>query len=162
MNTMQAVHNILVLFSFLHELCYHILCLYLRNHFLRAPCKYVHPGLVLGLDCTSCQLSSTCIFFVCPGPPSILLFVPTIHASHVHPPLTTRQLNTKTQINNGHATSYIQQLIICTSHNYHYSTLSSYFFYILGQAGWPRPLMSGTVLCIITCLLCAGNLVTIY
>ncbi len=34
---------------------------------------------------------------------------------------------------------------ICTSHKYYYSTLSSYFFYTLGQAGLPRPLTSGTL-----------------
>ncbi len=74
--------------------------MYLSGYFLEAPREYIHPGLVLGLDWTSCQLSSTCIFFVCLGPPSILLFVPTIHVSHMHPPWTTRWLNTDTQVNN--------------------------------------------------------------
>ncbi len=44
--------------------------------------------------------SSSCIFLVCLGPPSILLFVPMIHVSHMHPPLPTGQLNTSTQVNN--------------------------------------------------------------
>jgi hypothetical protein len=76
-------------------------------------------GQTTGLDCTSCQLSSTCIFFVCLGPPSNLLFVPMIHVSHVHPPLTTIWLNTNTQVNNmtmlhliyiGH--TYVHHIII--------------------------------------------------
>jgi hypothetical protein len=46
------------------------------------------------------QLSPTCIFLVSLGPPRILLFVPIVHVSHVHPPLTTRWLNTNTQVNN--------------------------------------------------------------
>jgi hypothetical protein len=29
--------------------------------------------------------------------------------------------------------------------NYHYPFSSSYFFYTFGQAGWPRSLMSGTI-----------------
>ncbi len=100
MNIVKATHNISVLFSFPHELHYHILCTYLSSYFFGAPREYVHLGLVLGSDWTSCQLFSTCIFLVCLSPPSILLFVPTTHVSHVHPPLTTGQLNTSTQVNN--------------------------------------------------------------
>ncbi len=85
---------------FKHKLRYHILCTYLSGHFLGAPREYVRHGLVLGLDWTFCQLSSTCIFLVCLGPPSILLFVPRIRISLVHPPLTTWQLNTSIQVNN--------------------------------------------------------------
>ncbi len=85
---------------FLHKLCYHLLCTYLSSFFLWAPRKYVHHGFVLRIDWTSCQLSSTCIFLVCLGPPSISLFVPTICISHVHPPLTSGQLNTSIQVNN--------------------------------------------------------------
>jgi hypothetical protein len=64
----------------------------------------------------------------------------------MHPPLTTRRLNTAIKViitgmlhlmYNGH---------IHTSHNYYYTTPSLYFFYTSGQAGWPRTLMSGTVL----------------
>ncbi len=43
-----------------------------------------------------------------------LLFIPTIHISHVHPPLTDRQRNTAIQVN------------IYTSHNYYYTTPSLY------------------------------------
>jgi hypothetical protein len=41
-----------------------------------------------------------CIFLVSLGPPNSLLFIPTIHISHVLPPLTTRLLNTAIQVNN--------------------------------------------------------------
>jgi hypothetical protein len=40
------------------------------------------------------------ILLVCLGPTRSLLFVPTIHISHVHPPFTTRRLNTAIQVNN--------------------------------------------------------------
>jgi hypothetical protein len=85
---------------FLVQITYHILCTYFCSYFLGAPREYVLHDLALGLDWTSCQLSSTCIFLDCLGPPSILLFVPTIHVSHVDTPLTTRRLNTSTQENN--------------------------------------------------------------
>ncbi len=85
---------------FLTQLCNHKLCTYLNSYLLGAPREYIHHGLVLGLDWTFGQLSSTCIFLVCPGPPSILLFVPTIHVSHMHPPMPTGRLNTCTQVNN--------------------------------------------------------------
>jgi hypothetical protein len=132
---MQAVHTIPISFSSLYG---YIIVFFVSGYFLQAPREYMHPGLVLGLDWASCQLPTTCIFFVCPGPPSILLFVPTIQASHMHPPLTTRGLNTSTQVNNMGMLH-----LIYNRHNYSYSTLSSYFFYTLGQAGWPWPLMSG-------------------
>jgi hypothetical protein len=132
--------NLLLLFIRLH---YCILCTYLSSYFLKAPHEYVHPGLVLGLDRASCQLPSTCIFFVSPGPPSILLFVSMTHVSHVHPPLTTRRLNASTQVKNMAVLHLIYNghTYVYTSHNYYCSTLSSYFFYILDQVGWPRPLM---------------------
>jgi hypothetical protein len=41
-----------------------------------------------------------CIFLVCLGPPSSLLFVSTIHISQVHPPFTTTWLNIAIQVNN--------------------------------------------------------------
>ncbi len=117
---------------FSHALRYHILCTYLSGYFLGAPRRYVHPGLVLGSDWTSCQHSSTCIFLVCLGPPSISLFVPTILVSHVHPPLTTRQLNTNIQVNNmamlhliynGH--TYVHHIIITIQHFLHTSSALS-------------------------------------
>ncbi len=74
----------------------YICCTYFSSYLLAAPCEYVRHGLVLGLDWTSYRFSSTCFFFVCPGPPSIL----TIHVSHVLPPVPTGQLNTSTQVNN--------------------------------------------------------------
>jgi hypothetical protein len=86
--------------SLYHKWHYHILCTYLSGYFLGARCKLFRHGLVLGLDWISCLLSSTCTFLVCLGPPSILLFVPTIYVSHMQPPLTTGQLNTNTQVNN--------------------------------------------------------------
>jgi hypothetical protein len=72
----------------------------MSGYLLRAPRDYVYHGLVLGSDWTSCQLSSLCIILVCLGPPSILLFVPLAHVSHVHPSLPTQQLKTCVQVNN--------------------------------------------------------------
>jgi hypothetical protein len=77
-----------------------MLCTYLSGYLLEAPRKFFRHGLLLGLDWTFCQFSSTYIFLGCHGPPSILLFVPTIHVSHVHPPLPTEGLYTRTQVNN--------------------------------------------------------------
>jgi hypothetical protein len=57
----QETHNILGFLFFLHNLHHHILCTYLSGYFLGIPRKYIHLGLVLGLDWTSCRLSSTCI-----------------------------------------------------------------------------------------------------
>ncbi len=99
-NILRAAHDIPISFFFYTNYITVYFCTYLSGHFLEAPREYIHPGLVLGLDWASCQLSSTCVFLVCPGPPIILLFIPTIHVSHMYPPLTTRQLNTGTQVNN--------------------------------------------------------------
>jgi hypothetical protein len=107
-----------------HALCYHIFCTYLSGYFLGAPREYVHPGLVLGLDWTSCQHSSTCIFLV--------FLVPTIHVSHVHPPLTTRQLNTNIQVNNmamlhliNNRHTYVHHIIITIQYFLHTSSTLS-------------------------------------
>jgi hypothetical protein len=97
---MQATHDISAPFLFYHELLHHIFYTYLRGYLLGAPREYVHHGLVRGSDWASRQLSSLCIILVCLGPPSILLFVPTFHVSHVHPSLPTLQLNTSIQVNN--------------------------------------------------------------
>jgi hypothetical protein len=97
---MQATHNISISLSFSCKLRYHIHCTYLSSYFLGAPPEYVRHGLVLGLDWTFCHFSSKCIFLVCLGPPNILLSVPTIQVSHMHPPLTPGRLNTSTQVNN--------------------------------------------------------------
>ncbi len=97
---MQAAYDISVPFSFWHKLHCHTLYTYLNSYLLGAPREYVWHVLVLGSDWTSCQLSSTCILLVCLGPPSILLFVPPFHVSHVHPPLPIGQLNTSIQVNN--------------------------------------------------------------
>jgi hypothetical protein len=62
----------------------------------------------------------------------------------MHPPLTTRRLNTAIQVNN--LVRHIScTMDIYTSHNYYYSTSSLYFFYTLGQASWPQPVTSGTI-----------------
>ncbi len=98
-NIIKYEHNNQVL-SFLTRIIYHILSTYLSGYLLEAPREFIRHSLVLRLDWTSCQFSSTCIFLVCLGPPSILPFVPTIHVSGVHPPLPTRQLNTSIQVNN--------------------------------------------------------------
>jgi hypothetical protein len=82
---MHAVHNIPISFSSSYDYIIVYFCTYMSGYFLEAPREYVHPGLVPRLDWASCQLSSTYIFFICPGPPSILLFVPVIHVSQVHP-----------------------------------------------------------------------------
>jgi hypothetical protein len=66
------------------------------------------PTLIL------CQL-------VCLGPPSSLLFVPTIHISHVQTPFTTRRFNTFIQVNimgaqyniyNRHLTTFLLMLLL--------------------------------------------------
>ncbi len=102
-------------------------------------------GLVLRLYWTSGQLSSPCIFLVCPGPTSILLFVPTIHVSHMHPPLPTGQLNTCAQVN---YMAMLHHMYMVTHIYITFILLSippSYFFHSFGQAGWLRPFLSVTV-----------------
>jgi hypothetical protein len=83
----------------------------------------------------------TCVLLVCHSPLSILLFAPTIHVSHMHPPLPTGQLNTSTQVNNKTMLHLIYSTWshISTSHSYYYSFPSSYFFHTFGQASWPDP-----------------------
>ncbi len=68
------------------------------------------------------SLPLSCILLVCLGPPSNLLFVPTIHISHVLPPLTTRWLNTIIQVNHMGAwhLMYNGDIYIHTPHNHHY------------------------------------------
>ncbi len=95
-----------------------------------------------------------CIFLVCLGPPSSLLFVSMIHISQVHPPFTTTWLNTAIQVNNTGVLHLMYNGHIYTSHNYYYPTSSLPFFYTLGQAGWPQPLMSGANTVLIKCGLC--------
>ncbi len=139
-NIAQATHNISVYF-FLHinYIIIYVLCTYLSGYFLGAPCEYVHLGLVLRLDWPSCQPPSTCIFLVCLGPSSILLFVPTIHVSHVHPLLKTGWLNTSTQVNNmamlhliynGH--TYVHHIIITIQLFLHTSSI------LLGRPAGPN------------------------
>jgi hypothetical protein len=84
-----------------------------------------------------------CIHLVCLGPPSSLLFVPTIHVSDVHPPLTSRWLNTAIQVNNMNAQHLINNGNIYIIQCY-FMIFLLHFFYTFGQAGWPRPLMSRT------------------
>ncbi len=69
---------------------------------LAAPREYIHSGLILELDMSPLPALFYIyfIFLVCLRPTISLLFVPTIHISHVHPPLTTRQHNTAIQVNN--------------------------------------------------------------
>ncbi len=121
--------------NFLFNYICHYILLYILERLLSWSTSRIHPSWSRPrVRLSLLPLSSTCIFFVCLGPPRILLFVPPSHVSHVHPPLTTRRLNTDKQvksmdmlylIHNGH------------THNYYYSTPSSYFFYILGHASWP-------------------------
>ncbi len=145
MNIVQATCNISVFFPFSNKLHYHILCKYLSVYFLRAPCEYVHLGLVLRLDWTSCQLSFIGTFLVCLGPPSILLFVPMIHVSHVHPPLTTGRLNTSTHVN-----KMAMLHLIYNRHTYvhHINITIQLFLYtsstLLGRPAGPWTLTSGT------------------
>jgi hypothetical protein len=114
---------------------------------LAAPCEYVHPGLVSGLDWALHQLTPILHPYCLSWPPSSLLFVPTIHISHKYPSLTTKRLNTIIQVNNmgmqhlmynRHIDTYIHHIIITVQY------FSSYFFYTSGQASWPRTFMSGT------------------
>ncbi len=67
---------------------------------LEAPREYVYSGLSSGLTELFASSLPYCIFLIYLGPPNSLLFVPTTQISHVHPPLTTRQLNTAIQVNN--------------------------------------------------------------
>jgi hypothetical protein len=73
---------------------------YLNSHLLGAPREYVLHGLDLGIDCDSCWPSFSSKFLVCPGPPSILLFVPMDRVSHLTPSLLSGQLLINVQVNN--------------------------------------------------------------
>ncbi len=117
----------------------------LERLFLAVPCQYVHSDLVLGLDWALASSLLYCIFLVCLGPPSSLFFVPTIHISDVHPPLTTRWLNTAIQVNNMGAWHLMYNGHIYITQCY-YTILLLNFFYTFGHAGWPRLLMSGTLI----------------
>jgi hypothetical protein len=97
---MKVSHDIPVPFSSLVEFTSHILFTYLSSCLLGAPCEYIRHGLVVGSDWTSCQPSPICPVLVCLGPPSILLFIPPFHVSHVHSPLPIGQLYTSIQVNN--------------------------------------------------------------
>ncbi len=133
---LQTTHDNLLAWS-----CNHKLCTYLNGYLLEAPRQYVHNGLALGLDWTYYRFSSTCISLVCSGPHIILLFVPTILVTHVHPPLSTGQLNTSAQANNMATLHHIYTIthIYSTSHLYYYPFPFSYFFHSFGQAGWQDP-----------------------
>ncbi len=65
--------------------------------------------------------------------PSSLLFISTIHISHVHPPLTTRQLNTAIQVNNMGVLHLMYNGHIYTSHYYYYQTPSLHIFIRVGS-----------------------------
>ncbi len=135
----QVTHNIPIFSFHINYICVHFILYMLERLSLEAPCEYVHPGLVLRLDWASCQPLPYSIFFVCLRPPRSLLLGPTIHISHVFPPLTTRWLNTVTQVNNMGMLHFMHNGHTYTSHNYYYSTLPSYFFYIYSWAGWMAP-----------------------
>jgi hypothetical protein len=69
---------------------------------------------------------------VCLGPPSIWLFIPTIRVSHVHPSLTTRQLNTSTQVNN-----LTMLHLIYNGHTYiHHINVTIFISFILPLHFW--------------------------
>jgi hypothetical protein len=72
----------------------------LNSYLLGAPRKYVLHGLNPGLDWASRWPSFSSVFLVCPGPPSILLFVPTDRISHLTPSLLSGRLLTNVQVNN--------------------------------------------------------------
>ncbi len=137
---MQVTLDISVPFSFLAHVTSHILYTNLSGYLLGAPREYGHHGLVLGSDWTSCKPSSTCIILVCLGPPSILLFVPSFHVSHVHPPLPIGQLNASIQVNNM-ATLHL----IYNSHTYlHYIQINIHSLLhtsstLLGRLAGPNP-----------------------
>ncbi len=99
---MQVTHDISVPFSFFGT-CYILYTLYILEQLSSwsiSRTRHVPHGLVLGSDWTSCQPSFACIILVSLGPFSILLFVPSFHVSHAHPPLSIGQLNTSIQVNN--------------------------------------------------------------
>ncbi len=144
-NISQTTHDNFLL----AQLCNHKLFTYLNSYLLEAPHEYVRHGLVPGLDWTPCWLSSTCIFLDCPGPPSILLFVPTIHVSHMYPPLPEAQLNTSAH---GYATSYIHHH---TYLHHTYITIHSFLHTSstpLGSLAGPDPSCLAHVYCV-NCLL---------
>ncbi len=75
----------------------------------------------------------SCIHLVCLGPPSSLLFVPKFHIAHVHPPLTTRWLNTIMQV-----TTWVHD-ILCTINIYAPHNISSYISSkLLGRPAGPE------------------------
>jgi hypothetical protein len=83
---------------------------------------------------------------ICLGPPSSLLFVPAIHISHVHPPLTTRRLNIAIQVNNMGAWhlmynrhTYIHHIMLLTIQPFFYTSST-----LLGKLAGPDH-SSGTV-----------------
>jgi hypothetical protein len=79
---------------------------------------------------------------VCLGPPSILLFVPPFHVSHVQPPLPIGQLNTSIQVNNMamlHLIYSTTVIHICIT----FISLFLPFFILLPHfwAGWLAPVL---------------------
>ncbi len=73
-----------------------------------------------------------CIFLVCLGPPSSLLFISSTHISHRHPPSTTKRLYTAKEVNNigvlhimynGYIYTYITKSLLCSFLFYTSSTL---------------------------------------
>jgi hypothetical protein len=116
-----------------------ILCTYLSGYFLGAP--HEHPSW----PCPQVRLSLLPALFhmylLCLScPPSILLFVPTIHVSHMHPPLTSRQFKTNTQVNNiailhliYNRHTYVHHIIITIKLFLHTSSI------LLGRQAGPNP-----------------------
>ncbi len=100
--TIQVTRNIPIFFFYMNWNIIPMYILYILERLsLTAPREYVHSSLVLGSDWAIYQLSSILYLIRLPWPTQQLgLFTPTLHVSHVHPPLTTRRLNTAIQVNN--------------------------------------------------------------
>jgi hypothetical protein len=140
--TMQTTYSIPV-FSF--HINYNIILMYilyiLERLSLAVPRKYVHSGLVLGLDWTLCHLSSI-LYLSCLSWPTHQLVVCSnglyFTNKHVHPPLTTRRLNTAIQVNNMGARHLMYNgHIYGTSHT---ATMHSFFYTsstLLGRPAGP-------------------------
>jgi hypothetical protein len=120
---------------------------YLNSHLLGAPREYVLHGLDPGLDRASCWSPFPSVLLVCPGPFSILLYVPTDRISRLTPSLPSGRLLTNVQVNNittlhgTHEHTYIHHIGITVLLLFYTSST------LLGRPAGPDPSrLSDTVL----------------
>ncbi len=127
--------------SLQHKLHNHICTLYILERLLSWstsqirlswPCPWIRLNLLKALF----HMYLLCLSW----PTSILVFFPTIHVSHMHPPLTTRQLNTSTQVNNMAVLHLIYNGITYLHHiNINTQSLLHTSFTRLGRPAGPDP-----------------------